>query len=149
MLFSPVFATLQPRRVPPAHPGGRVALFRLAFSGIPVIQPLSFQTCTDCFLPRAEPRGAQWTPTTLLFSHASGLFPSQWGCIPPRLPTTPGRPRRPRQWVLGPFTSFRVNLHGGPEWRIGGVPYLQKVARRRRAWLTRARAKPGPGKRPL
>jgi hypothetical protein len=50
---------------------------------LPIIQPLCFQTLTDSCLPRAEPRGAQWSAATTVFSDASGLFPSPWGCVPP------------------------------------------------------------------
>jgi hypothetical protein len=36
---------------PPAHLGERLAVYRLAFSPLPVIQLLSFQTLTDSFAP--------------------------------------------------------------------------------------------------
>jgi hypothetical protein len=51
MLFFPVFAKLQRRIVPPAQLGDRLAVSRLAFSALPVIQPLSFQMLTDSFAP--------------------------------------------------------------------------------------------------
>jgi hypothetical protein len=49
----PRSAKLQRRIVPRAHLGDRVAVSRLSFSHLPVIQPLSFQTLTDSFTPRA------------------------------------------------------------------------------------------------
>jgi hypothetical protein len=39
------------------------------------IYPLCFQSLPDSF--------AQWAPATLFHSIACGLFPLQWGCIPP------------------------------------------------------------------
>jgi hypothetical protein len=63
---------------------------KIVHSTIPLsTHPLSFLHFADSF--------SQWTPTTYLESMRSGLFPSQWGCIPPprlspRLkvkPTTP------------------------------------------------------------
>jgi hypothetical protein len=41
------------------------------------------------------------------------------------------------------------NLTVGPAWRIGGVLYLQALEEDPAAWLTEARASPGPRKRPV
>jgi hypothetical protein len=49
---------------------------KIVHSTIPLsTHPLSFLHFADSF--------SQWTPTTYLESMRSGLFPSQWGCIPP------------------------------------------------------------------
>jgi hypothetical protein len=64
---------------------GRVSTFSPSLirpQSLPVIQPFRFQSLTDSCLPRAEPRGAQWSAATTVFSYASGLFPSPWGVYP-------------------------------------------------------------------
>jgi hypothetical protein len=57
---------------------GRVSTFSPSLippQSLPVIQPFRFQSLTGSF--------AQWSAATPVFSDASGLFPSPWGCIPP------------------------------------------------------------------
>jgi hypothetical protein len=155
MLFSPVFAKLQPRTIPPACPGP---------AGEPrsaAVQPPQPNLCRN---PSRINTCKSITKQTTLTIFRMNTYEKQGvgGILLAIYLTTSEDQAAGRCWgsssflakaatmgLVRPFTSFRVNLHGRPEWRIGGVPYLQKVAMRRGPWLTRARAKPGPGKRPL
>jgi hypothetical protein len=118
MLFFPVFAKLQRRIVPPAHSGDRVAVSRLAFQALPVIQPLSFQTLTDSF--------AQWTHSNPFAFNRLRTLSIAMGGVPPyaglKLRSASARSAHVR--AITPFFAALPLLMGG-----GGVSRRNQPAR--------------------
>jgi hypothetical protein len=143
----PVYPGPRRERIQRGDPGAARSCFVLF--AVPVIQPLCFQALTDslCTMERRNPcffrrlrtlsiAMGVYTPSAVFMERGSrssdggaklGMEVHSW--------------RRLHHSIVGPARRVRVTHWGST------VP--PRVGRRRRAWLSRARAKPGPGKRPL